>query len=185
MSLARNILLARRAINYVNKEIGVMSLNRVNVESYGDFLTYEYYKDSMVNMRNIITDTIKRRGFHHFVDTGELSNNNMLHTIMARTAYSSEFHLGNCAEKAAVSFSRLKFLGAKPLDIFLLTDEHETRNNHSFVVIGRTKGILHDPSTWDHEATICDAWTNQAYPSYLYYEKIPLTGTLTLRYRYD
>ncbi|MBI6549610.1 hypothetical protein [Xenorhabdus lircayensis] len=185
MTLARNIFLARKAINYVNKEIGVLSLNTINVDSYADILTLEDYQRAMLNMRQIINDTVERREFHHFENTGELSNNNMLYKIIARSAYASKFHLGNCSEKAAIAFSRLKFLGARPLDIFLLIDEHQARNNHSFVVLGRTNGIPQQPSTWNHEATICDAWGDQAYPSYLYDNHISFAGTLTLLYRYS
>ncbi|PHM70915.1 hypothetical protein [Xenorhabdus kozodoii] len=175
MLLPYNLFLARKAINYVNIQIGVTSTNQMPIQTPEQIDRKHHYEVELFKIR----DSVMQRVQEHVGNTR--SNSFYRKHMMFSNAATIESHLGNCGEKAILAFSYLKNLGAKPLDLFDIDLEND---GHTFVVIGRETGYMMPPNTWNPESVVCDPWTNQAYPIKLYDSKAPFTGNLILHYRY-
>ncbi|MDR0219442.1 MAG: hypothetical protein LBI71_11340 [Enterobacteriaceae bacterium] len=183
MSLARNILLARRAINYVNDTLGVISPNQI--PKTPEFLENRKQTNTKLkSLRKYINRTLDRKMKRDGItkDKSDYNIQSYKRIIPIRSAYASKYHVGNCGEKAAIAFTRLKFLGARPIEFFSIKMLNDT---HSIIVIGRISGDRLNPSTWNRDAVICDPWDNKAYPAFRYIDKIAFQGVLTFRYRYE
>ncbi|MDX7992827.1 hypothetical protein [Xenorhabdus littoralis] len=177
-SLPYNLFLARRAINYVNISVGVISPNQLPGQSIGQKNNMRRANNELDTIRKSIQENLRAIvGNTH----SKLYYRKM---ILLTSANATESKLGNCGEKAIIAFSHLKMLGVKPLDLFDIDIDDRGRQGHTIVVIGRVTGNETEPSTWNHESVVCDPWSNQVYPSSIYGRKAPFIGELILRYRY-
>ncbi|WP_340616845.1 hypothetical protein [Xenorhabdus entomophaga] len=183
MSLPWNLFLARRAINFVNITLGITSPNQLPAETQEQQNQKSEYNNQVSLMRNRVENIVDRAWKRR--NSREERNDLYRKVIMGTSAYVIENRIGNCAEKSCVAFTRLKRMGAKPLELFEININNQDDDYHSIVVIGRTTGNSQQPRTWNHEAVICDAWSKQAYPSTLYENNIAFAGQLTLLHRYD
>ncbi|PHM70917.1 hypothetical protein [Xenorhabdus kozodoii] len=181
-----NLFMAKKAINYVNNSVEVISPNQIpkipELLPYRDDMKLQlHHMRKMIDQttrKNVIRDNIKRDEPHFYQKLyGK--------RIPIRSAYATEWHVGNCGEKAAIAFAHLKFNRVKPLDFFSIDIDNLGNDHHSIVVIGRVTGNSTDPATWGREAVICDPWDKTAYPAHLYPDKVAFKGRLKLRYRYE
>ncbi|WP_340609515.1 hypothetical protein [Xenorhabdus bharatensis] len=176
-SLPYNLFLARRAINYVNNKIQVISPNRLPTETNEQKDLKKELERRLENRRNaadLRADAV----------SGNIFTRNKIRTIMLLTNASTiESKIGNCGEKAILAFYYLKMQQVEPLELFDASMGEAADDYHTFVVIGRTRGIETDPSTWNHETVVCDPWAEQVYPSYSYNSHAQFTGELILIYR--
>ncbi|WP_139837467.1 hypothetical protein [Xenorhabdus beddingii] len=186
MLTLRHLFLAKKAINYVNNTVGVVSLNQIphipELHQYG-----EVAAESIGYLRELIfietKINLKKSRIRN--DAPNFNEECYRRYIPIRSAYATEFHVGNCGEKAAIAFAHLKLLGVKPVEFFSVNVDDKGDDYHAIVVIGRTTGRCLEPLTWNQEAVICDPWDKKAYPARLYHDKAAFKGTLKLRYRYE
>ncbi|BET95879.1 hypothetical protein [Xenorhabdus taiwanensis] len=178
MSLPYNLFLARRAINYVNIQIGIISPNKLPYQTLE-----QQYERNRCNFELLNTRIAIQERLRQVVDEIPSDSFYRKHALLSNVT-TIESHLGNCGEKAILAFSHLKMLGARPLDLFDINIDNRSEDAHTIVVIGRITGHETDPKTWNHESVVCDPWDNQIYPISLYDSKIPFRGGLILHYRY-
>ncbi|MDX7985900.1 hypothetical protein FE392_00905 [Xenorhabdus sp. 12] len=176
MTLTRNIFLARKAINHVNIQLGIVSPNQLPTQT--------------PEQRNEKSDRnyelqCRRGAIEQNLVGNRRSDDYWRKYILLTNIAAIELKLGNCGEKAMLAFSYLMTQGAKPIDLFDIVDtDNEEQNGHTIVVIGRVTGKDTKTTTWNYESVICDPWANQIYPCSLYGQKAPFVGKLILRYRY-
>ncbi|OTA20339.1 hypothetical protein Xbed_01564 [Xenorhabdus beddingii] len=185
MLTLRHLFFAKKAINYVNNTVRVVSSNQIpeTPELHQHRKTAAEGIDYLRELVSIETE-INLEKSHIRNDAPNINEECYRRYIPISSAYATEFHIGNCGEKAAIAFAHLKLIGIKPLDFFSVNVDDKGDDYHAIVVIGRTTGRCLEPLTWNREAVICDPWDKKAYPAHLYPDKAAFKGTLQLRYRY-
>ncbi|MBI6549609.1 hypothetical protein [Xenorhabdus lircayensis] len=187
MTLARNIFLARRSINYVNIKVGIISPNKFNPVTRGNVHNRIQFDNELAYIRRVVYSKLYLTLSDSLNRTGCLANNKQFFNYFSKitSAYATERKVGNCGELSCIALAHLKLLGAKPLDFFAIDMNNQRQEKHAFIVIGRTTGNPIQPATWNREAVICDPWCHKAYSVQNYSANVPFQGDLLLEYRYE
>jgi len=176
---SRNLADAKRAVDYVRNTIQYIGNcwanpedERVKAMSKLDcgfaFSTNVYLRTTIKPLTgeeqmNIVNSYEAEKRMSIDLDRRiSLVNNKLLEIEVEPTIQS---HTGNCGEHSQLAF---KFLidktKSRPIEIVVKPGIPLLQvNSHNYVLIGRTKGTLLDPSSWNHDTVICDPYKNQVY----------------------
>lgn len=93
--------------------------------------------------------------------------------LIAKTGKSSG--IGNCNEHAAVGYQFLRDnTRSRPIELVAKSD-------HAFILIGRTKGKVVNPASWNPETVVCDPYYGEYYvvnDEILHKEQIGVNGSM-------
>jgi hypothetical protein len=141
MSLQANLLMARLAVNFVQRKMTVGASNK-----FGDIT--RSFGGSLLCVR-------ATRSVDIAVPRGPIPT-----WLREWAAKAEHVGCGNCGEQAALAFMDLhERHHVRPLDYMA-----RTNRDHAFVLIGRVKGSkIDDHKTWGKDAVVCDPWNSNVY----------------------